>query len=484
MARFFSQHFGSFSSECESLSVASRLRWQRATGLHLSHLVVAWGDSAVHCPVRKQLETLVLPLLIAGVLSGCSSSGEEFRVYRRYTTCTFVDVDADGDSDLFLGHIAAHPGEALASERDDLFLNNGSGEFELAKNRLPVRSGGITFGSIASEVADLNGDGAPDLILSRVDDSQNGGGGIQLLVNDGEGSFSDISAGIPQTFDQSGVVDWADPVDFDGDGLPDLAVSVGFPQETQILRNAGDGTFVTHREHEQAGPGGYGRLLAGDLNDDGKPDIVFIKGGEFLSQIHFLENSSTGPGSIEWTNREMLAEEIRSPDGALLDWDHDGDLDLILTDFIFPPAVSEDGVRLYRNDGDFVFVDVSANHLDGGPVTMEHPRIFVVADFDGDGADDLFVADHGLDQEPFAGTQNRLLMQTSEGTISEESESRMGVRAGFTHAACAADVDGDGDQDLVTSELTEDQESGVILSINDGTGHFTEVRLDVPSTKL
>lgn len=416
-----------------------------------------------------------------GILCVACGGESEPPTHRRYTTCAFIDVDGDGDDDLFLGQIAgAKEGIDSPSVHDDILLNDGLGNFRVAPQSLPNRSGGIAFGTVSAEAADLDGDGALDLVLSRVDDTHLGGAGVQLLQNDGSGAFTDVSVGIAEPFNQQRWITWVDPVDVDGDGSVDLAISVG-GERSLILRSRGDGTYAAHREHLDLIDFESGRVLLGDLNGDANADLLFIQAGATASRIHVLENTTSAPGVISWSLQPEIDAQVRSPDGALIDWDNDGDLDLIVTDFVFL-SVSSDGFRFYRNDGNFNFVDASAQTLSNGPVSVEHPRDYVVADFTGDGAADFFVADHGVDQEPFAGTQNRLLIQGASGTMTEEAESRLGVRSGFTHGACAADVDNDGDIDLLTTDLNAVDESGVVLSMNDGRGLFSPRIVELPSS--
>ncbi len=159
-------------------------------------------------------------------------------------------------------------------------------------------------------------------------------------------------------------------------------------------------------------------------------------------------------------------------DGQLIDFDSDGDLDLVLVQTFSPPTVPETRarVRAFRNNNG-TFVDVTDAVL--GNVTMVHPRHSAVGDFNGDGRADLLYVGHGTDTPPFPGEQSKLLIQTPDGRLADESGTRLPQRSAFTHNVAAADIDGDGDLDIYMANVN----GGVIgprFYINNGAGVFTE----------
>jgi uncharacterized protein (TIGR03437 family) len=192
----------------------------------------------------------------------------------------FIDVNNDGRLDLFLGASDSWDNRA----QDLLLLNDGHGYFTLAPdNALPNRYGGRDWGTLSSRVADLNGDGFPDLI-NTVYAPNYSEGAIQILLNNRDGTFRDATDSILQPawprngslYSDPGNVVYADPVfpaDFNGDGFIDLLVQ-GVNQPARLFLNtgpAGGGRLV---EVTELLPDFADAFAVADLNRDGSPDIV------------------------------------------------------------------------------------------------------------------------------------------------------------------------------------------------------------------
>ena len=152
------------------------------------------------------------------------------------------------------------------------------------------------------------------------------------------------------------------------------------------------------------------------------------------------------------------------------DFDGDGDDDVLIT-----AATSRDpGFEVNRkgviliNNGDWTFTVA-----DGDRPNTTHARQVRMADFNGDRRNDFFIADHGYDADPFPGSDNQLLLWTSEGYL-DAGDRLPDDSTGFTHSAGVGDVDGDGDIDiLVGNAFGGFMGGGPYLLLNDGEANFT-----------
>ncbi len=111
-------------------------------------------------------------------------------------------------------------------------------------------------------VADLNGDGRPDLVTTNSD-----GNSVSVLLGNGDGTFS-----VQQTFPVGRSPRDVVVADLTGDGIPDLVVANYNDDTVSVLLGKGDGTFLP-QEVFPVGAKPYSLAVA-DLNGDGKPDII------------------------------------------------------------------------------------------------------------------------------------------------------------------------------------------------------------------
>lgn len=206
-----------------------------------------------------------------------------------------ADVNGDGAPDLFVGNLGSTTVPPPA-----ILLDDGTGHFHVLPDALPgfITSDLPTDRFTRETFADVNGDGAPDLVLLQE-------GGLSftglpwapslVLLNDGRGHFSVSPGGLPPppdpVYDEGLAIV---PVDLNGDGKVDLLAAysrLGGPSESfyvgryvQVLINNGDGTF---RDETAARlPQNSNNTLSwayairvGDLNGDGKPDFMLSLDG-------------------------------------------------------------------------------------------------------------------------------------------------------------------------------------------------------------
>ncbi len=408
-------------------------RFQKITTEHLgAPFGAGYGDQGRYSLAELPLNSVVdVPTAIRvrftaeeNAFVSKSAGGSRVEIGPSTGAC-FFDYDGDGKPDLFLVS-----GTAEGFSR--LLRNLGDGRFEDVTQAAGMQLTGSGLGCAAG---DFDNDGHTDLAVCLSD-------GIRLLRNKGDGKFEDVTKAVGIRREKGCV--GLTFVDYDHDGDLDLYITMapdagssGSPPHNVLWRNNGNNTFTdvsaeTALDIAATGAG----VVTTDFNNDRAVDFV-IAGGPAGASIYLnpREGKFTPLGGVDFAKEKLPA----AVGVVAFDFDKDGWMDVAFTHAGAP------GISLWRN--------VEGKRLERVPLPdfgWQNGWGIAALDYDNDGWLDLIAAG-----ESSNGAELRLLRNLgNKGWADATKDVHLdAVKLNQPRAIAVADIDGNGDADLVVTQL-------------------------------
>ncbi len=307
-------------------------------------------DGKLDMAVASELTATVVSVFL-GNGDGTFRPAVNYEVGNGPDSVAAADFNRDGNLDLAVVSIIGDPNTV------SVLLGNGDGTFQPAKTI-------SASDALSVWVADVNGDGLPDLLLSTLPY-------VTVLIGNGDGTFQGAMTTLV-----SGLSGLATG-DFNGDGKLDFAAgeALGGSSLVGIFLGNGDGTFQTGPTY----PIGQSpeAVVVADLNGDTKQDLAIITQGSGVDVLLGNGNGTFRAASNYLTNGAGTWI-------ATGDFNGDGNLDFVVSQIDHPSGIS---VLLGMGDG--TFVEPSMYFADG-----KQDRFVNVGDFNNDGKLDIVVPDY------------------------------------------------------------------------------------------
>src|ERR1700678_405503 len=364
------------------------------------------------------------------------SAGQETR------SVAAADLNNDGFVDLVTADSCAT--NNCSGGSISVLLGNGDGTFQAA---VSYGSGGEDATSVA--IGDVNHDGKPDVVVVNncSSNSNCSNGSVSVLLGNGDGTFQSAVSYSSGGEDSLSIA----VADVNGDGYPDLLVANDCVSNNctsgsvSVLLGKGDGTFNAAVSY---GSGGQGAMfvVVGDVNGDGKPDLAVAN--------QCVSNSSCSNGVVSVllgngdgtfnTAVNYNAPGLYSESIAIGDVNGDGHLDLVAANQCNNSNdCSEGSLSVFLGNGDGTF-RAAVGYPSGG----ENATSIALADINADGKPDLLVANQTDSNGDWTdGSVSSVLMGNGDGTF--QTAVNYGSGAFNASAMAVADVNGDGKPDLL-----------------------------------
>ncbi len=370
-----------------------------------------------------------------------------------------IATDLNGDGKLDLAFVNTGQAGSSVDNTVSVLLGKGDGTFHAQQT---FATG--TF-PVDLQVADLNADGKPDLVVANqicaLTATTCSAGSVSVLLSNGDGTFQmhqDFAVGVTPV----GLT----IADFNGNGKPGVAVvnnALGQGTSISVLTGKGDGTLNPHVDYTTPGP--PTAISSGDFNHDGKIDVIVssLRNSSPQAPISSTPNVSTflgnGDGTFEQpVNSPVPTGSFIGPGYLLAPTDLDGDTNL---DFV-GGHIDDPAFGLFNGKGDGTFSNGgNTGGAFGRVVQAPITGLFALGDFNRDGHVDIALVD----------TTSTLVILQGDGQGSFQMAQRMLAPTAFdlsNRIAAPGDFNADGGLDLAVVQPSSASAPGIVsVYLND-----------------
>ncbi len=340
------------------------------------------------------------------------------------TQSAFFDYDLDGDLDMFLiinpvnytmtnvNSVRAKHLDGEAESTDKLYRNNGNGTFTDVSYESGIRVEGYSLGL---GISDLNNDGWPDVYISN-DFLTND----VMYINNGDGTFSDKSSEQLKHTSFAGMGN--DISDINNDGKTDIMVLDMLPEDNKRLKN-----LIPSVSYDK-----FNMLKSKGYNEQYTRNTLQINNGNnSFSEIAYL----AGINSTDWSWSVLLA-----------DYDNNGTKDIFITN----------GFRRDVGNLDYINYQQQKSHFFGNEESKKENKLKEIKEL------------------PSAAVPNYFFKNNGDLTFTNTSKEWAAVKPNLSNGAAYADLDNDGDLDLIVNNINE---KASILKNNTDKNHYLKLKL-------
>ncbi len=365
---------------------------------------------------------LLLGSLGLAALVGCSSSDSTGPSHGYLVNGIAVaDVDGNGLPDL-LGMVSTSVDGSATQGYISTRYQMAAGQFALPPTRFGVGAGPANF-----VLADVNGDGHPDLVVANADDAS-----VSVRLADAAHPGSFLPATVLSTPGRT-PLDVA-VGDLTGDGLPDLAVAASGANSVLVFVQTAAGSF---NPPLAIAVGGDPQAVAvGDLDGNGLPDLAVASSANAVSVLLQTSAGVFAPAADYATGVNPAAVKA-------VDLNGDGKLDLLTANYGATTGPNTLGLSVLLQGATAGTFQTRVDYA-----TDYRSAALAVGDLDGDGHPDVVVANAGL--PGFPGSVSVLRQDPATPGALLPASNHLGLWGPL--GVAIADVDGDGHPDLVVAD--------------------------------